>query len=234
MIEFKGFCKNYKNKTGAENICFVCPDNAVTALIGANGAGKTTLIKAVTGIHYPDSGEVLVNGINPELEPVKVKAETGYLSEIQNLPSYLTVKEFLLQVADLYGVKAGKAAELFSLNDVLNEKIKNLSKGYIQRTAFAAAVMHNPDILVLDEPFSGLDPLQIIELRKLIKSFSNNKTVLLSTHIMQEAENLADNFALIDKGKLLFSGKKEELFSITGCSNLEESFLFLAQGKSEK
>ena len=129
MIEFKGFCKNYKNKTGAENICFVCPDNAVTALIGANGAGKTTLIKAVTGIHYPDSGEVLVNGINPELEPVKVKAETGYLSEIQNLPSYLTVKEFLLQVADLYGVKAGKAAELFSLNDVLNEKIKNLSKG---------------------------------------------------------------------------------------------------------
>ena len=234
MIEFKGFCKNYKNKTGAENISFICPDNAVTALIGANGAGKTTLIKAVTGVHYADSGEVLVNGLNPELEPVKVKAETGYLSEIQNLPSYLTVKEFLLQVSNLYGVKAGKAAEMFSLNEVLNEKIKNLSKGYLQRTAFAAAVIHNPDVLVLDEPFSGLDPIQIIELRKLIKSFAKNKTVLLSTHIMQEAENLADNFALIDKGKLLFSGKKEELFSITGCSNLEESFLFLTQGKADK
>ncbi len=239
MIELAHFSKNYGSATAVSDVSFTAKDSKITGLLGANGAGKTTILKAICAIHYATSGSVLVDNINVEDEPLKVKSITGYVSENQRFYENFTVIDFLKFIADVRfsdlsrAVKASTlktqidyAVEACSLNDVTSKKIAALSKGYRQRLAFAAAIMHSPKILVLDEPVTGLDPVQIQEMRALIKSMSKDKTILLSTHLMQEVSALCDEVVILTKGRLATTGTPDEILAKSGKDNLEDAFLY--------
>ena len=185
---------------------------------------------------------MLVDNINVEDEPLKVKSITGYVSENPRFYENFTVIDFLKFIADVRFCNLSKpekntaikertsyAIETCALNDVLSKKIAALSKGYRQRLAFAAAIMHDPKILVLDEPVSGLDPVQIQEMRALIKSMSKDKTILLSTHLMQEVSALCDEVVILTKGRLAASGTPDEILQKSGKDNLEDAFLYFSK-----
>ena len=239
MIELVNFTKNYKNLTACNNISFTCKDFQITGLLGPNGAGKTTIIKAICGIHYPTSGKVLVNGISVEDQTVEAQKMIGYVSETTEFPNYLKVYELLESVADirlgknktLIKQQIEKVVTLMGLKDVFTRNLNNLSKGYKQRVSFALALIHDPKVLILDEPVSGLDPMQIVEIRSLIKKLSKEKTILLSTHLMQEAKELCDNIIILHKGNLIASGSVEDICSTANTSDLESAFLVLAKDK---
>lgn len=246
MIKLDSFTKQYNSETKAvENISFEVHENSITGLLGPNGAGKTTIIKAICSIHYPSSGNVFVydkkkNEYNTAEDVEKAKSLIGFVSEIPNLYKNLSVIEYLNMTMEVWGMSKDKQTEQldkvinqFKIKDVLAQKISTLSKGYCQRVNFAAALIHDPEILVLDEPSSGLDPNQIIENRNLIKEFSKSKTILLSTHIMQEAENLCDNVVIISQGKLLAKGTIEEVKKNAKAKNLESAYVNLTK-KLEK
>lgn len=248
MIKLNSFTKIYgKGKTAAQNISFTVEPDSITGLLGPNGAGKTTIIKAICSIHYPTAGEVIVydkngNSFNTEADVEGSRKLIGYVSEIPSLYKNLSVIEYLKMTMDIWNIQKDerqkclkRVIEDFKIKDVLSQKISTLSKGYSQRVNFAGALIHNPEILVLDEPSSGLDPNQIIENRNLIKQFSKSKTILLSTHIMQEAENLCDNVVIISEGKLLAQGTVENIKKETKAKNLEEAYINLTKNiKSEE
>ena len=242
MIKLNSFTKIYgKDKIAAENISFQVPQNSITGLLGPNGAGKTTIIKAICSIHYPTSGEVIVynkkdESFNTAENIEESKRLIGYVSEIPNLYKNLSVIEYLKMTMDIWNIPEDKkiknlekVIEDFRIKDVLSQKISTLSKGFTQRVNFAGALIHDPEILILDEPSSGLDPNQIIENRNLIKEFSKTKTILLSTHIMQEAENLCDNIVIISEGKLLAQGTVNQIKTETHSANLEEAYINLTK-----
>lgn len=222
MIELKNFSKSYS--TGTEvvsNINLTASEGKITGLLGLNGAGKTTIIKAICGIHYGTTGSSNVS-----------KEETGYVQEQADLPGFLTVKEFLFFTYNFYKQnqvsfeqQLAVTAGLCGLEDVLSKKIQTLSKGYRQRVSFAQALIHNPKNLILDEPVNGLDPAQIIQFRKMIKNAAENKTVLISTHLMQEVEALCDYVYILSKGKIAASGTINEIISSTSSKNIEEAFM---------
>lgn len=247
MIKLNSFTKIYdKTKIAAEDISFTVEQNSITGLLGPNGAGKTTIIKAVCSIHYPTKGEILVydkqrNAYNVEYNLEKAKKLIGYVSEIPILYKNLSVIEFLKMTMQIWNIpKSKKTSQLekvinqFKIKSVLSQKISTLSKGYSQRVNFAAALIHEPEILILDEPSSGLDPNQIIENRNLIKEFGKSKTILLSTHIMQEAQNLCDNVVIISEGKLLAQGSVEKIKEQTKSKNLEEAYINLTKRLSKE
>ena len=206
MIELKSFSKQYGKKTAVSDVSFICQDKKITGLIGANGAGKTTIIKAICGIHYPSEGSVLINNLSVEENSVEIRKNIGYVSENAIFPENYYVMEYLDECANirqkagakiLEGKKSknnqiSKVIEQFSLESVLTKKISALSKGFRQRLSFAQAFIHEPSVLILDEPVSGLDPLQISETRSIIKNAGKTKTILLSNHFMQEAETICD------------------------------------------
>lgn len=243
MIELINFSKKYNSVTAVDDISFTAKNSRITGLLGANGAGKTTILKAVCAIHYASSGKVLVNNISCEDEPIKVKKIIGYVSENPQFYENFTVLDFLKFIADIHFCKTNietfaniskkekieSAVEKCSLNDVTSKKISTLSKGYRQRLAFAAAILHDPKILVLDEPVSGLDPVQIQEMRTLIKEMSKDKTILLSTHLMQEVAALCNEIVIIAKGKISAQGTPSEILTQSGKNNLEDAFLFFNQ-----
>ena len=238
MIEIVNFSKSYSSFPGRKHIAvkdvsFSVPKNSITGLLGRNGAGKTTLIKAVCSIHYATEGKIFVYNkenkkFDTSVDIEESKRLIGYVSEIPQLYKNFTVIEYLKMIFKMWNMTDNhyfeKTTDDFNLKNVLSQKISSLSKGYCQRVNFAAALIHNPEILILDEPSSGLDPNQIVETRKIIKSFSRNKTILLSTHIMQEAENLCDNVAIIDKGSLLAEGSIEKIKTMTKAKNLEDAY----------
>ena len=239
MIELVNFSKNYGSVAAVSDVSFSAKDSKITGLLGANGAGKTTILKAICAIHYASGGSVLVEGVSCEDEPLKVKSMTGYVSENPRFYENFTVSDFLKFIADTRFCNADKAVkaktikertsyvvETCALNDVLSKKIATISKGYRQRLAFAAAIMHDPKILVLDEPVTGLDPVQIQEMRALIKSMSKDKTILLSTHLMQEVSALCDEVVILTKGKLAAAGTPDEILAKSGKDNLEDAFLY--------
>lgn len=241
MIELKSFTKQYGKKTAVSDISFICPDCMITGLIGANGAGKTTILKAICGIHYPSEGTIVVDGVSVEENPVKAQLKIGYVSENAVFPENYYVLEYLKECSDIRE-KAGSAIlydkaskktqiskmiELFSLEAVLDKKISALSKGYRQRLSFAQAFMHEPSILILDEPVSGLDPLQISEMRNIICKAGKTQTVLLSTHFMQEAETLCDKIVFLHEGKKIAEGSSDEICKEAGTANLEDAFIKL-------
>ncbi|MGC8733879.1 MAG: ATP-binding cassette domain-containing protein [bacterium] len=190
--------------------------NRVTGFLGLNGAGKTTTMKIITTYLKPDTGKVLVDGIDVLENPSAVRKIVGYLPE--NFPLYedLKVNEFLKFVADVKGVdnideEVFKIMQMVGLLDYKDYFLRELSKGYKQRVGLAQAILGNPKVIILDEPTQGLDPFQIIEIRKLIKDLSSNRSVILSTHIMQEVEAICDDIVIIHKGNILLSKELQEL-----------------------
>jgi protein involved in gliding motility GldA len=180
----------------------------VVGFLGPNGAGKSTMMKLITGFLYPDNGEVWVNNLSVKHKSIAIKQQIGYLPEHNPLYLDLYVREYLRFAAEIYRLpnvrrKVEEMIEMTGLAREAHKKIGALSKGYRQRVGLAQALIHNPKVLILDEPTSGLDPAQLVEIRQLIKNISSDKTVMLSTHIMQEVEALCSRIIVINQGKIV-------------------------------
>lgn len=198
--------KDYGNHTALDDISFTINKGVITGFLGPNGAGKSTMMRILTTYLNPTQGNALVNGHSTINDKLKVQKSIGYLPE--NNPLYLDmyVKEYLRFQAGIYHISNKRIEELIiqtGLSPESHKKISQLSKGYKQRVGLAAALLHDPEVLILDEPTTGLDPNQLIEIRKLIRELGKNKTVLLSTHIMQEVEAICDRVIIINKGKIV-------------------------------
>lgn len=209
MIEVKHLTKSYDGHPALDDLSFTIEKGRVYGFLGPNGAGKSTTMNIMTGYIGADSGEVLINGFDILKEPEKAKKSVGYLPEIPPLYPDMTVREYLSFVSELKEIpgkeRAAQVDEVLSLvrlTDVSSRLIRNLSKGYRQRTGLAAAVLGFPDIIILDEPTVGLDPKQIIEIRQLIRTLSKDHTIILSSHILAEVQEICDYVLIISKGRL--------------------------------
>jgi ABC-2 type transport system ATP-binding protein len=207
-IKVEQLTKLYGKQVAVDAISFDIPTGQVVGFLGPNGAGKSTTMKMITGYIPPSSGTGTVCGIDLVQDSIEVRKLVGYLPE--NNPLYLDmyVKEYLEFIAGISGVKQIKssverAIEMTKLTPERHKKVGQLSKGYRQRVGLAQALIHEPKVLILDEPTSGLDPIQVVEIRQVIKDLGKDKTVLLSTHIMQEVEAMCDRVIMISKGKLV-------------------------------
>ncbi|MBQ7158330.1 MAG: ABC transporter ATP-binding protein [Treponema sp.] len=232
MIELTAFTKIYAATPAVQDFSLTCADGTITGLLGENGAGKTTILKAVAAQHFATSGTVHVNGVNASENPAKVRAITGFVSEQAKLPAEYTVRELLTMTAQLHSVPESahaveSVAEQCGIIDVLSKKISTLSKGYQERVSFANALVYNPPVLVLDEPASGLDPAQIVRMRALVKSLAKGRTILLSTHLMQEVDALCDTICILHKGRAVAHGTADEIARANGVASLEEAFFAL-------
>lgn len=207
-IEVNGLLKVYGEQKAVNNISFNIHNGEIVGFLGPNGAGKSTTMKMITGYLLPDGGNAKVSGIDVTENPIAAKRKIGYLPEANPLYYDMYVKEYLLFIAGVYSVAskqsaANKAIEMVGLTPESKKKIGQLSKGYKQRVGLAASLIHDPEVLILDEPTSGLDPNQIVEIRNVIKEQGRNKTVLFSTHILQEVQAICDRVIIINKGELV-------------------------------
>src|SRR5690606_22900845 len=207
-ISVKDVYKIYGEQKALNGVSFEIKSGEVIGFLGPNGAGKSTMMKIITCYLPATSGKVSVNGIDVNENPEEVKKHVGYLPESNPLYFDMYVKEYLEYVAGVYGVKNKSArvkemVDLTGLNPEQHKKIGALSKGYKQRVGIAQAMIHNPSVLILDEPTSGLDPNQLVDIRNLITEIGKEKTVMLSTHIMQEAEAMCNRILIINKGSLV-------------------------------
>jgi len=217
--------KSYGKQKALDNLSIEIKSGQITGLLGPNGAGKSTLMKIITGSLLPDEGMVEVNGVNVADQPLKVQQSLGYLPE--HNPQYLElyVKEYLAYVASIYKVEKSavdRVIEQTVLGPEQHKKIGSLSKGYRQRVGLAAALIPDPEVLILDEPTTGLDPAQLIEIRALLKNIASNKTVLFSTHIMQEVVELCSSCIFLEGGELKQLLTETEIQK--GSKHLEEIF----------
>jgi ABC-2 type transport system ATP-binding protein len=217
-IEVKNLSKNYGHVQAVTDVSFSVGDQQVLGFLGPNGAGKTTVMKILTGFHFPSSGKAFVDGIPVDEQPLEVKRRIGYLPESVPLYGELTVDEYMLFAAEARNIPKQQQKEVINssleacaLTDYRSRKIETLSKGYRQRTGLAQAILHDPPILILDEPTTGLDPNQIIEIRSLIKELGKSKTVILSTHILQEVEAICSQVLIINDGRIAVQGSPEEI-----------------------
>lgn len=209
----------------------------VLGLLGHNGAGKSTTLQMLTGCLQPDGGEISICGIDLNRQPIPAKAHIGYLPEVPPLYRELNVNEYLTYAARLRGIDSASTNEALALakqrcglNDVGQKNIGTLSKGYQQRVGIAQAIIHQPDVIVLDEPTVGLDPAQIRDVRTLIRELGDTHSVILSTHLLSEVESICDRVEILHEGKLVFSGTTAELDDRGGKpGNLEENFIRLTE-----
>jgi len=213
VIEARELKKSYDGVEAVKGVSFVAETGAVLGLLGPNGAGKTTIMKVFTGYHHPSSGTALVDGVDVTEDPIAVKRRVGYLPEMVPLYQDMTPSEYLDFAADarelpLSARKAAKerAVEACGLGPVYSRPVDQLSKGYRQRLGLAQAILHDPPILILDEPTTGLDPNQIIEIRSLIRELGKEKTVILSTHILQEVEAVCSSVVILNEGRIAAQG----------------------------
>lgn len=221
MIEVKNLTKFYGNYAAIEGVSFTVPKGRIIGFLGPNGAGKTTTMKIITSFLPPSSGEIKVCGFDTMKQDMEVKKRIGYLPEIPPLYTEMTVTSYLDFTAKIKGVKnskkrkerLGEILKLCTIEDVKNKLISQLSKGYRQRVGLAQALIHDPEVLIFDEPTIGLDPKQILETRKLIKSLGGQRTILLSTHILPEVEQTCDRVVIINKGKIVAEDSPENLSS---------------------
>lgn len=207
-ITISNLSKNYGAQKAVNAVSFNVSKGEIVGFLGPNGAGKSTTMKMITGYLDADAGEINVCGIKVSKENIESKKKIGYLPEANPLYADMYVREYLYFTAGIYGIKNIKERteeiiKTVGLSPEANKKISQLSKGYKQRVGLAAALIHEPEVLILDEPTSGLDPNQIIEIRSLIKSLSQNKTVLFSSHILQEVEAICDRVIIINKGNIV-------------------------------
>ncbi len=215
-IEVKNLLKAYGEQKAVNDISFHVNKGEIVGFLGPNGAGKSTTMKMITGYLQPTAGEAKVCGINVAVQPVETKKKIGYLAELNALYYDMYVKEYLAFVAAVHDVQNAKEAiqnviTTVGLTTEAGKKIGQLSKGYKQRVGLAAAIIHQPEVLILDEPTSGLDPNQIIEIREVIRQQGKDKTVLFSSHILQEVEALCDRVIIINKGQIVADDKLANL-----------------------
>jgi ABC-2 type transport system ATP-binding protein len=215
-IQVSQLVKQYGTQRAVDSISFSIAPGEIVGFLGPNGAGKSTTLKILTGYLAPDSGSAQVAGVDVVQHPVAARKKIGYLTELNALYYDMFVREYLLFIAELQQVSAAQPAveKVLQQTGLLAEshkQIAQLSKGYKQRVGLAAALLHDPEVLILDEPTSGLDPNQLIEIRELIKSTGANKTILFSTHILQEAEAICNRVIIIHKGKIVADSLLSEL-----------------------
>jgi ABC-2 type transport system ATP-binding protein len=232
-IQVTNISKNYGSQKALDSISFSVQKGEIVGFLGPNGAGKSTLMKILTTFLSADSGTASINGNDIVANAKAVQQSVGYLAENNPLYLDLYVKEYLAFNADVYKINKSRIAEVIALTGLTSEshkKIGQLSKGYRQRVGLASALLHNPDVLILDEPTTGLDPNQLVEIRELIKNIGKDKTVFLSTHIMQEVEAICDRVIIIAKGKivadkkldLIFGADKEQIIVVEFDYKIEE------------
>jgi ABC-2 type transport system ATP-binding protein len=215
-IEVKNLLKIYGRQKAVNNISFKVDKGEIVGFLGPNGAGKSTTMKIITGCLEQTGGQAFVCGKNVVEDPLEAKKKTGYLPELNALYYEMYVKEYLSFIAELHKAKNQKSKvesiiEMVGLTSESKKKIGQLSKGYKQRVGLAAALIHDPEVLILDEPTSGLDPNQILEIREVIKKQGQNKTVLFSSHILQEVEAICDRVIIINKGEIVADDKLSNL-----------------------
>lgn len=206
--------KTYGDQKALQSVSFHIPTGEIVGFLGPNGAGKSTLMKILTSYITPDSGEAFVNEYAVATDPKKVQKSIGYLPEHNPLYLDLYVREYLAFNAQIYKVDKSRIEEVIALTGLTPEahkKISQLSKGYRQRVGLATALLHDPEVLILDEPTTGLDPNQLVEIRELIKNIGKNKTVFLSTHIMQEVEAICERVIIIKKGQIVADQRLDQL-----------------------
>lgn len=233
MVEVKKLTKNYGNIKAVDNISFTVGEGEILGFLGPNGAGKSTTMNIITGYISSTSGTVTIDGKEILENPKEAKAKIGYLPEIPPLYTDMTVKKYLEFMFDLKKVKLPKkehieeVMRLVRITEQADRIIKNLSKGYRQRVGFAQALLGNPPVLILDEPTVGLDPMQIIEIRKLIKSLGKKHTIILSSHVLSEISATCDRILVISNGKIVADAKTDELSSSTAG---EEKLALVVEG----
>lgn len=239
MIEVSHLTKQYGNHLAVDDVSFTVADGQICGLLGPNGAGKSTIMNILTGYLSATSGQVTVAGHPLPEEADAAKACVGYLPEQPPLYPEMTVQEYLTFAAELKGVKKAerkeqvcRAARRTGLEAVLPRLIRSLSKGYKQRVGIAQALLGSPRLIILDEPTVGLDPAQVIEIRKLIRELGRAHTVILSSHILSEVQAVCQQILILSKGHLAAAGSLEEL--TTDGKSLEEVFLELTDGESEE
>ena len=239
MIEVSHLTKQYGNHLAVDDVSFTVADGQICGLLGPNGAGKSTIMNIITGYLSATSGQVTVAGHPLPEEADAAKACVGYLPEQPPLYPEMTVQEYLTFAAELKGVKKAerkeqvcRAARRTGLETVLPRLIRSLSKGYKQRMGIAQALLGSPRLIILDEPTVGLDPAQVIEIRKLIRELGRAHTVILSSHILSEVQAVCQQILILSKGHLAAAGSLEELTA--DGKSLEEVFLELTDGESEE
>lgn len=225
MLEAHSLTKRFGSLTAIDQISFRASAGEIVGLLGHNGAGKTTTMRILTGYMPPTFGRVSIDGLDMMEHPQAAKKNIGYLPEVPPLYPELSVADSLRFVAGLFGVKdiataMNSALEKTGLADVAKRLVGNLSKGYRQRVGLAQAIIHNPPILILDEPTIGLDPKQIIEIRELLVQLKKDRVILLSSHILQEVSVLCDRVMIINQGRLVADGKMSELSKNLGKKKL--------------
>lgn len=234
MIEIKNVSKSYDGKKNAiDKISFNVEDGCIFAFIGHNGAGKTTAIKAIVGIHDYDSGEILINGKSIKDDPIECKKIMAYVPDNPDLYENMKAIDYINFICDMYEISKkdridniNKYSKLFEIENNLNDLISSFSHGMKQKIALIAALSHNPQILIMDEPFVGLDPKAVFDMKEIMHEMvKDGKIIFFSTHILDVAEKLCDHVAIIKKGRIIKTGKMKD---IKGDTSLEEVFLELA------
>lgn len=235
MIEIKELTKKFGKLTAINELTLNIPAGQIVGFLGLNGAGKSTTIKCCLGLLKPDSGQIRVLGKDPQEEPEAVKANIGYVPENPVLFPNLTANEFLFLSGSLYHIPSATLKKRiedllikFSLEADSRAMLHSLSKGMIQKVCIAASLLHNPEVLIFDEPFTGLDAPSTAVLKEVLRSFAaNGKTVLFSSHVMEVVEKLCLSVAVIDKGQLLASASVADVLAQTHSTNLENAFMEL-------
>jgi len=235
MIEAVGLCKFYRDFAAIRDVSFSVPQGQVAAFLGPNGAGKSTTMKILTGYLAPSSGAARVAGIDVVTDRLRAAERLGYLPENGPLYPEMTPLALLRFFGKARGLTSARlkariedVVQRCALEPVMEKPIRKLSKGYRQRVGMAQVLLHEPDVLIMDEPTSGLDPNQIREVRRTIRELAADKTILLSTHILQEVEAMADRVILIHQGRIVFDGTPGEM--VDGYPNLDEAFRARTEG----
>ena len=234
MIEIKNVTKKYGTKKAIQNISFKVDDGEIFAFIGHNGAGKTTLIKSIVGIHDFDEGDILINGKSIKAQPIECKKEMAYVPDDPELYENMKAIDFINFVCDMYDMgmvrrwkNIDRYSKMFDLKNELNSEIKSFSHGMKQKVALIAALAHEPKVLVMDEPFVGLDPKAIFDMKEVMREMvKDGKTIFFSTHILDVAEKLCSRVAIVKQGKLVEVGSMKE---VRGNKSLEKVFLELEE-----
>lgn len=236
-LKVENLYKNYGNIKAVNNVSFSAKKGEIIALLGPNGAGKSTLMNMISGYLSPSSGEIFVCNKNIKNNPLWGKENIGFLPEGSPLYADLTVKDFLKYMAELRNVpykNVENAIKTAKIENVAMQKVETLSKGYQRRVGFAQSILSNPPLLLLDEPTDGLDPNQKKHIRGLISQMGKDKTILISTHLLEEAENVCNRIIMINKGIIVADGSLKDILAQHNKKNLEEIFYDLAGEEGEK